>query len=331
MPDIDKDTIYLVPAAFKQQFSKAMIHNGLDPEHYFRKVGLPEFGPSDPQALLPEKPFFRLVNMVAIEQGVSNFGSQVAELTPWTQVASLVPLLRQSETLGDLLASFCESASDQSKMLRFYLEEAGADTYFWYEGIKLISNDVQMELYRLTSMILLVQEATGARWRPTRLWMNAKENDAVQSCSLLRTSAYTFDSRRCGFSIPSSFLSLSLRNRHDYKGAEFQKEISTDFIESIREIIRSYVNFKNCRLEDISRITDLPLRTLQRRLKLIGTSFNDILNEEKQEMAKSKLADSSLNISHIASQLGYSDTSHFDRAFQRWVGMSPREYRKSIQ
>jgi AraC-like DNA-binding protein len=269
------------------------------------------------------------VNLVAMEQKIPNFGSQVAELTPWSKVESLAPILSKSATLGELLQSFCVAASAQSKAARFSLDESDANTFFWYEGKKLIYNDIQMELYRLTSMILLVHQATGPVWRPTRLWMIADNNGAVPSCSLLRTSKYTFNSERSGFSLPSKFLSLPLLSKIHTEGIEFTKDISKDFVQAIREIIRSYVNFQNCRLEDISRVAGLPLRTLQRKLKVHGTNFNTLLNEEKESLAKNKLIDTELNVSKIASQLGYSDAAHFDRAFQRWVGMSPSEYRKS--
>ena len=68
-------------------------------------------------------------------------------------------------------------------------------------------------------------------------------------------------------------------------------------------------------------------RTLQRRLADLKTSFQDVLDGVRFDLARSYLRDERLDISQVAYLLGYSELRAFDRAFRRWAGMAPRDWR----
>jgi len=71
-------------------------------------------------------------------------------------------------------------------------------------------------------------------------------------------------------------------------------------------------------------------RTLQRRLRDDGTSFNELRDGFRREMATRLLAQPDLAIYEIALLLGYSELSTFYRAFRRWTGTSPRQHREDL-
>jgi len=72
-------------------------------------------------------------------------------------------------------------------------------------------------------------------------------------------------------------------------------------------------------------------RTLQRRLRDDGTSFNELRDRFRHEMAARLLAQPDLAIYEVALLLGYSEPSTFYRAFRRWTGTSPRQYREHLE
>ena len=72
---------------------------------------------------------------------------------------------------------------------------------------------------------------------------------------------------------------------------------------------------------------DIHVRTLQRRLGNRGSSFRDLLNECQYRRAVRELRRDGVQVREVAARLGYSDPSHFVRAFRRWTGCSPMEYR----
>ena len=69
-------------------------------------------------------------------------------------------------------------------------------------------------------------------------------------------------------------------------------------------------------------------RTLQRTLQKEGTSFNALLNSTRMDLAKQYVRDREISFTEIAFLLGFTESSTFSRAFKRWTGKSPREYRK---
>ena len=68
-------------------------------------------------------------------------------------------------------------------------------------------------------------------------------------------------------------------------------------------------------------------RNLQLKLAAEDTTFQDTLDSTRQNLAVGYMQQSHLAITEIAFLLGFSDASNFTRAFRRWFGVSPREYR----
>jgi AraC-like DNA-binding protein len=68
-------------------------------------------------------------------------------------------------------------------------------------------------------------------------------------------------------------------------------------------------------------------RTLQRRLTARASSFKQLLQNMREELALRYLCDARLGITEIAFLLGYSDQASFSNAFRSWRNCSPSEYR----
>ena len=80
-------------------------------------------------------------------------------------------------------------------------------------------------------------------------------------------------------------------------------------------------------LKEIAPRLRMSSRTLHRRLEEERTSYRDILNEVRRELATRHLQERHLAIGEIAFMLGFSEPSAFHRAFKRWTGRAPLDYR----
>lgn len=76
-----------------------------------------------------------------------------------------------------------------------------------------------------------------------------------------------------------------------------------------------------------ARLFHLTPRTLHRHLIEEGTSYKAILEDVRHNLAVEHLKSSRLSIQEIAFSLGYTDIANFRRAFKRWEGIAPSEYR----
>jgi AraC-like DNA-binding protein len=72
-------------------------------------------------------------------------------------------------------------------------------------------------------------------------------------------------------------------------------------------------------------------RTLQRKLREEGTSFMDLLQDSRMQLAHKYLSNSGRSVVETAYLLGFSEPSTFSRAFKRWTGVAPAEYREGVR
>lgn len=71
-------------------------------------------------------------------------------------------------------------------------------------------------------------------------------------------------------------------------------------------------------------------RTLHRRLAELGTSYREIVEEQRSRMAREYLTETNLEPKEIAYMLGYSELANFYHAFGRWFGCTPLEFRDNV-
>jgi AraC-like DNA-binding protein len=71
-------------------------------------------------------------------------------------------------------------------------------------------------------------------------------------------------------------------------------------------------------------------RTLRRRLEAEGVQFQSLLDEVRSSVARQHLAEPRLAIAEVAYLLGFSEPSAFHRAFKRWTGQTPSDYRRTV-
>lgn len=75
----------------------------------------------------------------------------------------------------------------------------------------------------------------------------------------------------------------------------------------------------------------LSLRSLQRHLSEEGSSYEQVLAETRHALALQHLGEADCSISEVAYLLGFADSSSFSRAFKRWSGQSPSQYRDGLR
>lgn len=97
------------------------------------------------------------------------------------------------------------------------------------------------------------------------------------------------------------------------------KKVSTRLIEQLPS--------GNVSQESIASSLYMSTRTLQRKLQEEGTSYKELLSETRYELAMRYMSKSSSAVSEVAYLLGFSEVGNFTRAFKRWTGMAPTEYR----
>jgi AraC-like DNA-binding protein len=102
---------------------------------------------------------------------------------------------------------------------------------------------------------------------------------------------------------------------------------SADFAEQVRSVLRTALLTSHAKADEVAALFSIHSRTMHRRLKAFDTSFQELVDESRFEIARQMLEASAEDVSEIAASLNYADASAFTRAFRRWSGTTPAAWR----
>lgn len=101
-----------------------------------------------------------------------------------------------------------------------------------------------------------------------------------------------------------------------------------DWVHSVRRCLLRQLREGEPSQEKVAAELYLTPRTLHRRLLERGVSFRQLLEEVRKQLAVDYLRDSRLSLAEVARLVGFSEQSAFQRAFKRWTGQTPRDFRE---
>ena len=87
----------------------------------------------------------------------------------------------------------------------------------------------------------------------------------------------------------------------------------------------------HCCKAEVARALHMSVRTLHNRLTEAGTTYQQLLDRTRRELAEQYMQQPNVSVSEVAYLLGFSDCSNFSRAFHRWTGRSPSVYREQAR
>ena len=99
--------------------------------------------------------------------------------------------------------------------------------------------------------------------------------------------------------------------------------------DSVREVLTQRLSQGEPSQDEVAELLNMSARTLQRKLGEAGISYKEILDETRHTLALAYLSAPRHSVSDITHLLGFSAASCFTRAFRRWTGQSPSDWRVS--
>lgn len=253
-----------------------------------------------------------------------------------------------SETLGDALRNVVKMFPIHQQGSLLCLEEQGdwcrLDYQVQYGAIFRKRQDAELSLGMFNN---LMRVALGQKWAPDRVhfehpqpeawhehckafdapvFFDQPRNSLVFRRSLLAQPMPARDPRLLAIVMESmNLLARSASERLDNTG--LQNGTDRGVVHDVQAQIRLQLAHGEPNLEQVSEHLQLSSWTLQRRLGDCGLTFTQLVDIVRRELAQQYLSQANLPISELALLLGYSEASAFSRAFRRWYGVSPRQWR----
>lgn len=215
-----------------------------------------------------------------------------------------------------------------------WLTVEGERACFWYAP--LIPHPAASNDMIIGASIRLVKRLCTDAIEPQEVWVvherpsYADQYQAVWKCPVVfgkHVNAIWFDAKWLDHPMPGA--NPTMAAVFDRKAAAIAASLhqTGTLSRRVRERLQAQLAAGSVEMAGVARSLRLSTATLRRRLDAEGASFSNILDDVRKEAAERYLAGSELSVTEIAYRLGFSHVRAFGRAFRRWTGKSPTDFR----
>jgi len=182
----------------------------------------------------------------------------------------------------------------------------------------------------------ILRALCGRDWNPTAVLLARRRPADPRPQRRFFRAPLHFNAPSSALLFPASWLSRPIPDTDPALRQILAQEVdwlnaryAMDFPAKVRRTIRTLLVSGTCSADKVATLFAMHRRTLSRRLKEEGTTFEILFAEVRYDAARQLLADTDLPIRQIAGILGYSDVTALTRAFHRWSGTSPAHWRNA--
>jgi len=338
--DVSHHTTGPIPlhrVAILRPFSQFLADVGAPVERGFHRAGLPFYSLENVNNYVPSERFWAFLVDMAHSEGIEDLGFLVGHTYGANSAdPQLTAMLRQSPTLyqGLLKASALANKTVSHCRLGIVQPSLGEHSYFFHQPSCDARNPAieQIGWFGLTTLIGMVRVFTGPQWQPTEIGVMTHRSP----CRSIREQ---LGGTRLRPSLHYSYIALenALLSLPPLAPEATTPEPSplpcdpfkNDFVGSLEQVLHAYIQGTDLSIAFAAGLCDTSKRSLQRKLTDAGTCYSSVLDKVRFHTACRMLQDRDMKVADIAHRLGYSDPTHFSRAFRRIAGINPREYRQT--
>ena len=238
-----------------------------------------------------------------------------------------------SGTLREAFALLDRYVHMISESTKIHLEE---DT----TGLSVVLSDTMEQPAFMDFSIIILSEACrlnfGNDFRPVAINFIHPELSCADEYVRLFEAPVTFNAKDDRFTISSRDADkrLPTGNKHlaslhdQYILRYLGKMKSLNFAHQVKAAFLDLMPSGHISVEMVAHRLNMTARSLQRRLGDEGTTFSNLVDEARRDLAEDYINDPSFSLMEVAFVLGFSGSSSFSRAYKRWTGMSPSKARK---
>jgi AraC-like DNA-binding protein len=191
--------------------------------------------------------------------------------------------------------------------------------------------------FGITRVLRIGQIFGGASTTPTEIWFEHEEPTyAAEYARILGAGRVRFSQPSTGFVMPAAFLDITqlhsspelfqvLKTQADKQLSDLDG--SMPLSRRIHELVVHHFTDVEPDMDTIARRMGMSARSLRRRLQDEGCSFSEIIGRAMGELSCNVLRERNTTIQEAAFRLGFSEASSFHRAFKRWTGKTPKQFR----
>lgn len=318
-------------------FDQVVQDLGGDYRTLFAEVGLSTELLAKPDDLFAFTDFNRLLNLAAQELQCPSIGILCAQAHRNAPFDTFLQLMKRSPNLAAANEISNQYRNLESEVTFWKMAKEGKYAVVYRFNETPFQFDIrQHRMFTVTRAFALGQMLLQEQWRPRSVSFGFAKPGPANYQQLLgvpvyfdqEIDSYCFPAEDLYKPLPSSDedLLIILQAHADELKNKFQ--FGESMVSVVRKLIQQSLAGGNAKLDFIAELLQLRPRTLQRQLLAEGISFKQLLNQTRHDIADGFLSQSSIPLTTIAELLGYSELSAFSRAFKRYTGKAPEQWRK---
>jgi len=308
---------------------------GLPTADILRRAGLPEDLFLRPNARLPSPDYYRLWQ--AVEAHVTDTPMPI-RIFDVIRAEAFSPLLFAAICSPNLIMALRRVAQYKPLIgpMAFTVTE-GSDTiavqFRWLDAPHV--PPASLVLMELLFVVVLARMGTRTRVNPLLVTTSAGPSDLVHYQDFLGTALTPGNVHGVTFSMADATLPFLTENDHLWAAFEpelrlrlVDLEASATLTTRVRAVLNEAVPAGMLDMASVARRLGMSKRTLQRRMEQEGTSFQSVLTETREKLARHYLRNTRLPATEISFLLGFEEPNSFYKAFRRWTGATPDSLRR---
>ena len=309
---------------------------GVDADALAADCGLDLAALGQPDLPVPGEAVVAFLETAAERSGAFDFGIRLAARQDLSILGPLWMTMRSARTVADALQVLAQFfvVHTRGALVGYEPQAEGGALVSYALSAGVSARDRQtIEL----GLALLCQELRlhcGAGWMPRAALFSHDRPASLASHRRVFGPKLHFAQERNAVWIDRASLDTRLSS-HSWPTHAMLKKLLVGRLDGASAVaakvegaMRALMPFADCSREEVARLTLLSQRTLQRRLAEAGTSFQDLRDRVRADIALKYLRQSSLQAAQIAEILGYSEPAAFTRAFRRQHGLTPSAARR---
>lgn len=309
---------------------------GLEPEALFRQAGLEPEKIKDAKARYSESASTRLLSSIIEASGDPCFGLNVGAFWHPSALHGLGFAWMASRSLEEALDRLVRYFRILITGERLLMEQRGDGHLLSIETPPEYPRapDVLYDLI-FAAVVHMCRLSAGEDFHPAAVMLRRSAPPCADQFAAYFQTTVKFDAGQDAILMPTMALraelptaNVDIATASDQIVEQYLAEIDRTEV-SVRVAAKLVAMLPSGRVSERAIADSLYMssRSLQRRLKAEGTTFKALLDATRRDLGIRYLKQSNMSIDEITYMLGFSDSSNFSRAFKRWTGSSPTQFR----
>lgn len=310
-----------------QPFVSAGLRGGVDLSPLLEPTGLDLSDIQRGEVLISGQIWYDLLESLSVALDDPLMGFTVGSQSAFDMLPNLKNLRTQDASLGNLLTSMVIEAESLTSLADYMLSVRGRRAELSSKRtFKPSSRPTQADGYFAGFLYRLTKLCCGSQWNGSEFGMRICAVSVVPKELRTATVVKQGDTSGVSFTFPAKWLLLANQGEANQEPVEGNVRY-TEFMSSAGMILELHLSDPSLTLTKFASITSSSTSELKRQFVKHKTSFHKELDGHRQRRAETLLANSSLQLSEIGKRVGFPDPSGFSRAFKRWTGKTPGEFR----